>query len=74
MDCGAVAAHFGCEEFAVTLWTTADIARALGVARKTVTDKWTKRPDFPPPKQRISRKVVRWSADEVQAWATGERR
>jgi predicted DNA-binding transcriptional regulator AlpA len=58
----------------VTLWTTADIARALGVQRRTVTDKWTKRPDFPVPKQRINRKVVRWSAEDVQAWATGAQR
>jgi predicted DNA-binding transcriptional regulator AlpA len=57
-----------------TLWTTADIARAFGVRQRTVTDKWTKRPDFPPPKQRISRKVVRWAADDVERWATGATR
>ena len=58
----------------MTLWTTADIAQHFKVERRTVTDKWTKRPDFPAPKQRISRKVVRWSADDVQRWATGAQR
>lgn len=52
------------------LWTTAEIARAFGVRQRTVTDKWTKRPDFPAPKQRVSQKVVRWCADEVEKWAT----
>lgn len=51
----------------MTLWTTHDIAEFFKVQRRTVTDKWTKRPDFPAPKQRISRKVVRWSAEDVQA-------
>jgi predicted DNA-binding transcriptional regulator AlpA len=58
----------------VTLWTTKDIAQTFGVKLRTVTDKWTKRPDFPAPKQRISRKVVRWSAEDVQQWATGAQR
>lgn len=58
----------------MTLWDTLEIAKFFRVERRTVTDKWTKRPDFPAPKQRINRKVVRWSAEEVQAWATGGRR
>ena len=61
-------------EVQMILWTTSDIARHFGVRRRTVTDKWTKRPNFPVPKQRISRKVVRWAADEVQAWSTGGQR
>ena len=55
----------------MTLWTTEDIAREFGMKRRTVTDKWTKRPDFPKPRQRINRKVVRWAAEDVQSWATG---
>lgn len=58
----------------MTLWTTADIARIFGVKQRTVTEKWTKRPDFPAPKQRINRKVVRWSPEDVQQWATGAAR
>jgi predicted DNA-binding transcriptional regulator AlpA len=58
----------------VNLWGTQDIAKFFGVKLRTVTDKWTKRPDFPPPAQRISRKTVRWKAEDVQAWATAERR
>lgn len=58
----------------MTLWDTAEIAAAFKVARRTVTDKWTKRPDFPAPRQRINRKIVRWSAEDVQKWATGAAR
>ena len=58
----------------MTYLDTADIARLYGVKRKTVTDKWTKRPDFPQPAQRISRKTVRWRAEDVQAWATAAQR
>lgn len=58
----------------MTLWTTSDIAREFGMRLRTVTEKWTKRPDFPAPKQRINRKVVRWAAEDVQKWATGAQR
>lgn len=58
----------------MTLWDTAEIAQHLKVKRRTVTDKLTKRPDFPKPVQRVSQKLVRWSAEDVQRWATGERR
>ena len=58
----------------MSLLTTADIARIFGVCRRTVTNKWTKRPDFPAPAQRINRKVVRWRAEDVERWATGDQR
>lgn len=58
----------------MTTWDTADIAREFKVARKTVTDKWTKRPDFPKPRQRINQKIVRWAAEDVQAWAAKDSR
>ena len=58
----------------MSLWDTADIAREFKVERRTVTEKWTKRPDFPKPAQRINRKVVRWRPEDVQRWATGGQR
>lgn len=58
----------------MTYWTTADIARVFGVARRTVTDKWSKRPDFPAPAIRATRKTVRWLAEDVQRWATAAKR
>lgn len=58
----------------MTLWTTEDIARIFGVCRRTVTERWTKRPDFPKPAHRISRKTVRWRAEDVQRWATDAQR
>lgn len=52
------------------LLTTRDIAARFGVARRTVAEKWAKRPDFPPPARRVSVRSVWWWADEVEAWAT----
>ena len=54
--------------------TTAQIAERFGVKRRTVTDKWTKRPDFPAPAQRVNRKTVRWKSDDVMRWAAVEQR
>jgi predicted DNA-binding transcriptional regulator AlpA len=53
--------------------TTAQIAERFGVKRSTVTDKWTKRPDFPRPARKVSRKSVWWRAEDVERWATGGR-
>ncbi len=58
----------------MSMWSYADIARHFGVARRTVVDKWTKRPDFPAPALRASRKTVRWRPEDVMRWATAERR
>ena len=38
-------------------WTTADIARRFGVDRRTVTEKWTKEPEFPAPVYKVSQRV-----------------
>jgi predicted DNA-binding transcriptional regulator AlpA len=54
--------------------STAQIAERYGVKRETVTDKWTKRPDFPKPARRISRRTVHWRAEDVERWATGAQR
>jgi predicted DNA-binding transcriptional regulator AlpA len=47
---------------------TADMAAALGLDRAYVTDRVTKRPDFPAPALRLSRKVVLWWRAEFEAW------
>jgi predicted DNA-binding transcriptional regulator AlpA len=51
---------------------TKDIAELLGYSREYVTDRVTKREDFPVPVLRLSRKAVRWSAADVRAWLEGQ--
>lgn len=48
--------------------TTKDIADLYGVKRKTVTNLWTKQPDFPKPAQRLSQKTVFWRLADIRAW------
>lgn len=47
---------------------TAAIAAILGVTREHVTDRITKRPDFPKPFINVSRRLRYWRQSEVQAW------
>ena len=47
---------------------TADMAEALGLEREYVTDRVTKRPDFPAPAMRLSKKTVLWWRSEFDAW------
>lgn len=47
---------------------TAQIAELLGVTRAYVTDRLTKRPDFPAPRVNLTRRVRRWAEPEVRAW------
>lgn len=47
---------------------TAGIAALLGVTREHVTDRITKRLDFPKPFINVSRRLRFWRASEVQAW------
>lgn len=47
---------------------TAGIAAMLGVTREHVTDRITKRPDFPKPFINVSRRLRYWRQSEVQAW------
>jgi predicted DNA-binding transcriptional regulator AlpA len=47
---------------------TAKIAQLLGVTREHVTDRLTKRPDFPRPAVNLSRRLRRWSEADVRAW------
>lgn len=52
--------------------TTADIAADLGLERAYVTDRLTKRPDFPEPALRLSRKTVRWLREDFEAWKAAQ--
>lgn len=52
---------------------TARIAAIMGCTREHVTDRITKRPDFPPPEANRTRKLRRWSEAAVRAWMKGER-
>lgn len=48
--------------------TTKDIADTLGVTREYVTDKLTKRPDFPKPFVNKSQRLRRWKESDFRAW------
>jgi predicted DNA-binding transcriptional regulator AlpA len=50
--------------------TTKDIAETLGLTREYVTDKLTKRPDFPKPAVNISQRLRRWKKADFDRWAT----
>ena len=54
--------------------TTKDIADLYGLNREYVTDKLTKRPDFPKPAVNVSQRFRRWNRSEVERWATTARR
>lgn len=53
----------------MTLLDTAAIAAMFGVTQKTVTDKWSKAPDFPLPVRKVNRRYRWWSAESVEQWA-----
>ncbi|MEB5967355.1 MULTISPECIES: helix-turn-helix transcriptional regulator [Comamonas] len=53
---------------AVPRLDTAGIAAILGVTRVHVTDRITKRPDFPKPFINVSRRLRYWRQSDVQAW------
>lgn len=44
------------------------LAERWHVTPKHVTDRIVRRPDFPPPRVRLSRKTRMWSAADVAAW------
>ena len=50
---------------------TAAIAQLLGMSRAHVTDRLSKRPDFPAPAVNLSQKARRWRLQDVMAWASG---
>ena len=47
---------------------TAGIAQLLGYSRTYVTDKVTKRPDFPKPVIALNRKHKFWEESDVMKW------
>lgn len=47
---------------------TEQIAKILGVSRAHVTDKLTKRSDFPPPSINVSRRIRKWRECDIRAW------
>lgn len=47
---------------------TAGIAADLGLGRDYVTRSVVKRPDFPGPALRLSRKTVKWARTAYEAW------
>ena len=53
---------------AVARLDTAGIAEMLGVTREHVTDRITKRPDFPKPFINVSRRLRYWRTSDVMAW------
>lgn len=54
------------------LLDTGQIAQLLNVTREHVTDKLTKRPDFPQPRVNLNRRMRRWSEADVMDWLTRE--
>jgi predicted DNA-binding transcriptional regulator AlpA len=50
------------------LLDTAQIATMLGMTREYVTDRLTKRPDFPKPRVALSRKMKRWAECDIREW------
>ena len=55
------------------LLTREQIAARFGVAQRTVTEKWCKRPDFPKPHRQINRRLVWWRSEDVEKWATPQK-
>ena len=51
---------------------TAGISALLGLSREYVTDRITKRVDFPKPFINVSRKTRYWRTTDVHAWMRGD--
>lgn len=50
------------------LLDTAQIADKLNLRREYVTDRLTKRPDFPRPRIDLTQKTRRWAEADIEAW------
>lgn len=50
------------------LLDTADLAALLKCTREHVTDRITKRADFPKPRVNLSQKLKRWAREDIEAW------
>ena len=55
----------------MVLLTASDIANLLGLSARHVTERITKRPDFPRPVINVSSHTRRWSLVDVKRWAQG---
>ena len=53
---------------------TGQIAQMLGMTREYVTDRLTKRPDFPRPALDLTRKTRRWVEADVRDWLARQSR
>jgi predicted DNA-binding transcriptional regulator AlpA len=51
---------------------TAGIAALLGLSREHVTDRLTKRVDFPKPYINVSRRTRYWRTSDVLKWMAGK--
>lgn len=51
---------------------TAGIAQLLGLTREHVTDRLTKRVDFPKPYINVSRRTRYWRTSDVMKWMVGK--
>lgn len=51
---------------------TKEIAERLSLSRDYVTDKLTKREDFPAPHLRLSRKTVKWLLADFERWCDAQ--
>jgi predicted DNA-binding transcriptional regulator AlpA len=58
----------------MVLLTVDEIANLIGLSRRHVTDKITKRPDFPRPVINVSSHTKRWALTDVKRWAQGKKR
>lgn len=50
------------------LLDTAQIATMLSLKREYVTDRLTKRPDFPKPRLALNQKTKRWAEADIREW------
>lgn len=58
----------------MSLLSIDDIAVRVGESREYVRDKIVKRADFPRPSLVLSRKVVKWSLVDFEAWLEKKRK
>ena len=52
---------------------TEEIAKIFNVTRQHVTNRLTKRMDFPPPSTNVSRRIRRWRRTDVLDYKAGKR-
>lgn len=58
----------------VKLLNYTDIVKLLGVDRRYLVAKLSKKPDFPKPTLKVSRRTVWWSEKDIWDWASKKAR